>query len=353
MEYRDYRRAKVVRYLDSFKNNWRVCPPSLQIGLTDRCLNNCIMCGHWNRSEKTDIDFNNLSALLWYLRRFGLESVCYSGGDPFVYHKLKSVFDLHAKIDIDFGFITAGYIREDMVYGLRNASFVRVSLDAVDDGIYGQCRGGISVSKVLGSVLNMLNHGVRVGLGITAHNLNYNDIPDIFVFALKNGIKEVRLWPCREVDGLGLNAEQAKFVGKLALDNAQRFDNNGISNNLSEIGGVLYHGTSETDGLKFSRCYACMYQLFICPNGDVHPCCIIAGDTQSYSHSNPLFSIAGFSNLDSYEKDHVWGQNWSAVLAYNKRTIDNLPPICSRNCIPRLSTINCYAEESMNDRHFL
>jgi len=353
MTYRDYRKEKVLRYLDSLKYGWRKFPPSLQVGLTDRCFNKCVMCGHWKREVKSEIDVDKLIMFLRFAKMRGLETVCYSGGDPFKYpaEKLSKLIDFHIDTGIAYGFITAGYIPVSYDVDLASADFVRVSLDSVDEHVYAKSRGGVKFRHVIESVDNMLFNGVKVGLGITLHKLNYNNVSDVFDYAVKRQIGEVRVWPCREVPKIGLDTIDALKLGKILYKYADIFDLVDVSNNLRETADNLVIN-SETLGLEFTRCYACFYQLFVHPNCDVYPCCITAGDTQDASHCAPLFN---FSNID--ENDQVkWKFDgyWDDARRWNKNILGkHLPPICSRNCIPRLSTINHFAELEINKSLFL
>ena len=356
MLYKDYRREKVLRYLDSLKYGWRKFPPSLQIGLTDHCFNRCVMCGHWKRENKSIMDLPILLSFLSAAKEMGLETVCYSGGDPFAYpvNGLIRLIEHHQKLGISYGFITSGFCNSDLVQHLKSAEFVRVSLDSVDAEMYKDSRGGVALDKVMESIGEMLWSEVNVGFGITAHRINVAGIEDVLRYAIKTGVSEVRVWPCREVPDLVMTANQTRRLSGVLSKYADILDLTNVSNNLKETAYSLVSG--ERVGLSFDQCYACLYQLFIHPNADVYPCCITAGDTQDTSHCDPLFNIKMLSEtelLSNSDTADLFAIYWNRIMDYHSIKIANLPAICRRNCIPRLSTINHFAGKEMNRKLFL
>lgn len=341
MGYIEYRKHKILRYLDSLKNGWRKFPPSLQVSLTDYCFNKCIMCGHWKRKNKSSLDLTRLIEFLTYGQDHGLETVCYSGGDPFLYGEdLNILMRWHIDNNVKFGFITAGYVPWGQIdFGLLpKAEWVRCSLDAVDPDVYRASRGGISCDKVVESIEMMVANNVNVCFGITIHRKNETNIKDIFDFAISLNIHEVRAWIVRNVDGL--EPENKALLASMLSLYRQLFKMTNIDNNLVDTLNIL---ESKREQLPFDRCYACLFQLFIDANGDVYPCCIIAGDTESSANHSPLGNI----HNDSWRVIKSWIDNFSAL------SFKELPAICRRNCILRLSTINHFANKYWEEQNFI
>src|SRR5579883_97485 len=83
--YRDRKENQVIRYIDAVKYGWRTFPVGLHLSLTDHCYNKCITCGHWVRPNKRRYPLSPLLRLLNFGKERGLESVVYTGGDPFAY----------------------------------------------------------------------------------------------------------------------------------------------------------------------------------------------------------------------------------------------------------------------------
>lgn len=91
MQY-DRKTAKVARYYDAIKNDERETPVSLQVALCDACFNRCIMCDHPKRDPK-QMEVRRWMAWLYWFAQHGVESVCYSGGDPMAYSDFNLVME--------------------------------------------------------------------------------------------------------------------------------------------------------------------------------------------------------------------------------------------------------------------
>lgn len=340
MDYKEYRKDKIMRYLDSLKNGYRIFPPSLQVALTDKCFNTCPMCSHWRRKDKQVLSKPAIMDFLEYGESKGLESVCYSGGDPFAYksESLNSIMYWHVANNVNFGFIASGFVPDIVdLELLALSSWVRCSIDDVGDPEYRQSRGGIGWAKVQTSLANMIKAGVNVCFGVTIHKYNQYHIGKVFELAMNLGIKEVRTWVVRNVPEM--RPSNPGYVAYTLCSFRDRFEKCGIEHNLDQALDILY-GHSEQ--LPFDHCYACLYQLFIDASGDIYPCCIIAGDTEESAHHPPLGHI-----LDK------WPQMVTQIYKYSTIESEQLPQICGSNCILRLSTINHFAGEQWEDKHFL
>jgi len=315
---------KIARYLDSLKYGWRKIPPSLQIGITDHCFNKCIMCGHWQRPNKSVLAWHDLMPFLAQAKGKGLESVCYSGGDPFTYYAINDVMEWHMNNDIKFGFITGGYVPSSIDMSLlKCAQWVRVSLDAIGCDAYANIRGGVLFSEVDNSIKSMIRYGVNVELGITITDIS--DLRSIFEYAIDNNVKAVSAKPIRGPKSIGtmLNIDD-----DLLMAYRGKFDAAGIEHNLQsnyDVHQIITH------------CYACQYQWFIAANGSVYPCCLVAGDTEQGDNLPPLGTI--------------WDKGiWEKALEFSKAP---LTLYCKQSCmLQRLVDINIQVEAGLNNKHF-
>ena len=195
MNYVEYKKNKCIRYLDSFKHGFRQFPPSLHVSLTDKCFNACAMCGHWRRSKLYVADYNRLITFLKVGKALGLETVCYSGGDPFTYNAvdLRLLLEWHVASGIKYGFVTSGFVSpalENCLNIICKAEWIRVSLDAVDNKLYEKIRGGINLNFILNSIDLLLRNGANVSLGITVQENNAAHLGNIFEYAISKKIKE-------------------------------------------------------------------------------------------------------------------------------------------------------------------
>lgn len=342
--YTTYKHDKVIRFIDSFKYGWRNFPPSLQIGITDHCYNRCPMCGHWKRRNKSQLDIEALTDFLSFGKSKGLESVGYSGGDPFAYKAFNKLMEWHTRNGVAFGVVTAGFVPKwvDMKL-LSQAAWVRVSLDTVDKEMYKELRGGsISLSEVFDSVSQMVEAGVRVGIGatITRHNVDPGTIGGILHYATSNGIQEIRLWLVRDHSRISPDPTQKKVLARFLTSSLEHLSI--LDTNLETVIESL---NPQPEIVCFKHCYVTLYQLFIDADGSIYPCCTTAGDTEAVARLAPYGSI--------YRKDlkiHWEIVVWTDIVRFSQSV--KLLQICSSECILRHRIANRIAEENWDVKSF-
>lgn len=307
MAYRDMtfdrKTAKTARYWPLVAGGRRGAPISLQVALCDACFNRCIMCGHPERPVMHRMDAGPWIMKLHRFAALNVESVCYSGGDPMAYPDFNRVMEAHVGTGILFGMTITGYVPPTIDLPLLSrAEWVRVSLDALTPEVYERVRGKVAVQKVIASIDRMLAAGVKVGLGITLHADNVDELPLLEAFAKERGITDIETHHIEPDSGPKAVRVPLTWVRKIE---------------------------------PFQRCHAALYQLYIDAAGDVYPCCITAGD----AHSSP----------QSYAIGNVWRDEWDAVwkaaVAYSELNIRVLPEVCRSCCVQRLSQINSIVDQ--------
>jgi MoaA/NifB/PqqE/SkfB family radical SAM enzyme len=332
--YDEYRTDKIVFYLEGIRNGTRRFPPSLQIAITDHCFNKCVMCGHWQRSDKKEIGWQQLLSFLSEAKGIGLETVCYSGGDPFRYVHLNKIMEWHIENDMPFGFIACGYLPHYInVDLLRHAAWVRVSIDSIVDDRYAKLRGGIGLAQVRKSLDVMWQAGVNLQFGITLTGDNCTELMDLAHYAISLHASSFRVWPVRSHPELSCPTDKAKHY---LLRTSAILE--GIDNNCIDAIDILENG----EHMDFKECKAVLFQLFIDASGRVYHCCILAGDACEHDLADSLGSI--FTDpLPSI---------YAEALAFSKIPRNRLPDGCS-GCTKRLQTISVVAEKHWNDKHFV
>lgn len=332
------RDGKALHYADSLSKGFRLFPPSLQIGVTDHCFNTCIMCGHWKREEKHILKFESLKRFLNIGKSLGLETVCYSGGDPFAYADLNRLMRWHIRNNVDYGFITAGYLPKFVDPELvSHARFVRISLDSISH--YDTCRGGVPFKLVDESIRKLRES--RLCLGITITKYNYKDLEELVNYAILHNFAEVRSWVVRHELDL-LPKDQTQLLQSLVFL-SEMLDDAKIENNFDTAIDALTDG----ENISFPHCKATLYQLFINADGSIYPCCIVAGDTEDSSHAPAFGSINDISSI------REWKEKWELIRWFSTLPKESLYPCCKSGCIPRLSYLNKYASTYFNKKEFI
>lgn len=260
-------------------------PVTIQAAITDYCFNKCFMCDHYKRSNKTYIDSKTWIEFIRSLTN--TKTIFYTGGDSIMHPQINDIMLEHIKLDIDFGFITSGYIPKNVnVKLLKNAKFFNVSLDSIDENTYKKLRGGIELHKILDSIDFALKNEVNVNATIIVSNENKSEVHDIVEYCYKRKMN-------------------------LRLNNlyGENIDINSISNEYAEMfneNGFVISSKNET--YHFSKCVVPYYSMFIDSKGDVYPCCVLGGDTEISSNVNPLGNILNFEDaklnrIEFYKKE--------------------------------------------------
>jgi MoaA/NifB/PqqE/SkfB family radical SAM enzyme len=303
------------------------------------------MCGHWKRKDKKIIKVAPLIHFLEIGKELGLESVCYSGGDPFAYptEELNHLMEWHLKNKIIYGFVAAGFVPFGInLELLRKSEFLSCSLDTVDDELYRRTRGGIlTAALVKECIKDLVKEKIPIRISMVVHSANWEKVPAVFDFILENNIKEVRIHGVRAHSKMDLTSEQIEEFFTLINPYKRLFDYAGTIHNLDEL--QLTH----TPCCQFDRCFTTLYQLFIDSDGKIYPCCTMGGDTQENVRLSPLGSIYGIDNSSDWIL-----YNWPAILFYSKIPFNELPVICHSECKSRHAMINNQVGAEWDKKYF-
>lgn len=282
-------------------------PVTIQAAITDFCFNKCFMCDHYKRKDKTYI---NLNVWIKFLRELkNTKTVFYTGGDSMMHPKINDIMFEHLALDIDFGFITTGYIPESVDMNILNkAKFFNVSLDSLDEINYSKIRGGIELNKVLSSIDYALDCMVSVNATVVISEFNIHEIVDIIMYCYS-----------REMN-LRLNNLYSGIIDieKIAGRYSKLFDEKGLKLSI------------KNEKFEFEKCVVPYYSMFVDAKGDIYPCCVLGGDTEIKSNSAPLGNISNFEEAKANR------------LNFYK---NKLPSKCS-NCLSSFQKINNAHESS-------
>ena len=158
-------------------------PVTIQAAITDYCFNKCFMCDHYKRENKTYIVLERWLKFLRGLKN--TKAIFYTGGDSIMHPQINEIMAEHTKLDIDFGFISSGYIPDSVDLQLLSmAKFFNVSLDSLDDANYEKLRGGIKLNKVLDSIEMALSYGINVNATVILSEQNFHELSDIIIFVM-------------------------------------------------------------------------------------------------------------------------------------------------------------------------
>lgn len=338
------RSNKVFPYLMNVKRGKANGPVSLQVGLTHECINKCIMCQHWARPNANPkaVKYADTVALLTnvikpFVHMDG-ETICFSGGEPFNHPDLLKINEW-CQPELGIGYITSGAGlsvngADDKVYqSLAKCEWIRISLDAVDKGIYEQSRGP-GFDDVMTNIPRYVKAGCKLGFGITLHKRNAWHVPEAIEWIKKNipvqQIESIRLWFVRGEKELELD-DDSKLSVKNIIGAALGRLHETVDTNFDAFEKQA-QGFPEVhpDSLKSTRCVVPLLHLYIDASLRAFACCVHAGDAEIKPAGPVLW------DMTKKRLDEVWEE----ILENEDKKHDYGQHKSCEGCTLRLFTIN-------------
>lgn len=181
-----------------------------EIYLTERCNLNCSFCGAKGQTGRTrklqlncypeetpDLSYeNDILPFLFGLRKKGVRYVSLSGGEPFLYPKLREVIDIACSMGFGVNVTTNGtMIDEDYASFVSGRRVItRISLHTLDGDQFKEMTGG-NLNRVLDSVNMLGKHKAMFAMGVTVSSENIVRIHDITEFGRESGACYIRAAP--------------------------------------------------------------------------------------------------------------------------------------------------------------
>ena len=162
--------------------------------LTRRCNYRCRSCDVWREQENLkELSTDQVKLGLDILRKLGVAELVLSGGNPLLRDDIDEIIEYASRF-----FITTVYDNGSMavrkIDALRNADFVAISLDTLDEkkndymkGVPGAWR------KAMQAIQTLQEEGIFVGVSPTISRLNMHEIIDFTTYFIHHGIP---VWYC-------------------------------------------------------------------------------------------------------------------------------------------------------------
>ena len=161
--------------------------------LTRKCNYRCKGCNVWMERSGDELSTEEVKRGLDVLRDIGVLEVVFSGGNPLLRDDIGEILDYASKY-----FITTVYDNGSMAVNkideLRNADFVAISLDTLDEKKNDYLRGVNGAWRRAMEAIKMLKEeGINVGVSPTISQMNLHEIIDFtkYFTSLK-----VPVWYC-------------------------------------------------------------------------------------------------------------------------------------------------------------
>src|SRR3990170_1738837 len=192
--------------------------------LTHRCNYRCRGCNVWrHKSCFQEVSTDKVKKGIDVLRDLGVVEIVLSGGNPLLREDIGEIIDYSSRF-----FLTTiydnGSIAPKKVDALRNADFVSISLDTLDEKKFDYIRGVKGAwSSAMNAIETLQDEGIRVGVSPTISQLNLYEILDFTRYFTD---RNVPVWYClysydypteNPLFGIGKKADEFEIVDKEAM----------------------------------------------------------------------------------------------------------------------------------------
>jgi len=199
-------------------------PYHVQWLLTRRCNYRCRGCTVWR--EKTsfqEISVEEVKKGLDVLRDLGVIEIVLSGGNPLLRDDIGEIVDYASQF-----FVTTIYDNGSLAVkkldALKNADFVAISLDTLDEKKFDYIRGVRGAwKKAVNAIETLQDEGIQVGVSPTISQLNLYEILDFTRYFTQRGVP---VWYClywydypteNQLFGIGKKADEFEIRDREAM----------------------------------------------------------------------------------------------------------------------------------------
>ena len=194
--------------LDAILKGQRTAPLYVRIKPTNICNQNCWYCVYANdkvienRSvdRRESIPWEKMQEIITDLSEMGTKAITFSGGgEPLCYHHIHEAVELIQNKGIDFAMISNGQALDERARKtLKNAKWLRISLDSTNAQMYQKIRGVDTYSKVMDNIekfANEKNSECVLGVNFVVTKDNYLNVYEICKILSNIGVDNVKFSP--------------------------------------------------------------------------------------------------------------------------------------------------------------
>ncbi len=167
---------------------------SLALVTTTACNLSCKHCLRGD-AKPQQFPFDILEKAVNGAKRFGLDSIHLTGGEPFLYEALPQVFKMAQDNDIPVTFSTNGLLLEknaELIERYKNTiRLLNISLESPSRDIHEKIRGAGTFEQVLGAFDFCRSRRLPFGILACLNKLNYNEPVSLVRFARKHKASQI------------------------------------------------------------------------------------------------------------------------------------------------------------------
>ncbi|MBQ3641045.1 radical SAM protein [bacterium] len=311
--------------------------------ITFKCNVNCIHCGSDCTSVEKERQLTTAECfdIIEDLADIGCETVILSGGEPLMRQDIGAIATMIKRLGMKVGFISNGYmLNEETIKIIKaiNPIAFGISIDAADGYLHDYIRGKKGTFEHVENALKLLNeNGIVPSVVSTIHKLNYDQLPKIRDFLIKN---KVRLWQIQYGDHIGrmpketmLTEAQFFEIAKFILETRKKYSKEFETVSGADVFGYLGEMGTAVQG-PWWGCHAGMNALGLGSDGTVRGCLSLQLDEfiEGNTHERSLKEIWNDKNSFAYNRRF----DCSMLTGYCKTC--TYAAVCKGGCIRAAST---------------
>jgi MoaA/NifB/PqqE/SkfB family radical SAM enzyme len=283
-------------YMEGARSGGLTAPPSAWWIVTRACNLKCYYCfADARKRDPDEMDTAEAKAVLDDFAANGVMFVTFLGGEPLTRRDIYELVDYSTDLGIYTALLTNGLnVQERKIDQLVDAGLemIGVSIDSKDEAVHDAVRGVAgSLAGARGTIRHAVRRGLRTSVRIVVSEDSYPAIPDLFRWALDEGVEELILLPMFMVGRAAGGAEdrRADIIGKdLFLKTLHELraigEPLGINVPVQETlacpqgielnaPGAEHHHAGHAVGFeKSSGCKVGRFMVSVQPNGDINSC---------------------------------------------------------------------------------
>lgn len=170
-----------------------IIPQTICFRVTRECNMQCPFCQAPSVNE-LDMSFDYIVSLVKKLKQSGVESIKYTGGEPYVRKDFDSILSATYNLGVLPTVCTNGILisDENIAFLVKNHAKVKISLHGVR-GVHDFIVGREVESKIISNINRLINAGVPVSLHTLVTQQNIKILPTLIDDAIAMGIKKMSL----------------------------------------------------------------------------------------------------------------------------------------------------------------
>lgn len=306
--------------------------------ITFMCNVNCIHCGSDCSSEAKEYQLSTEECIeiIEDLADIGCETVVLSGGEPLMRKDIGVLATMIKRVGMKVAFISNGYlVNEETIKLIKAIDPIAfgISIDAADDYLHDYIRGKKGTFSHVENAIKLLHqNGIKPSIVSTIHKLNFDQLPKIRDFLIKN---KVKLWQIQYGDHIGrmpketmLTEAQFLEVAKFILNTKERYGKYFENVSGADVFGYLGELGTKLQG-PWWGCHAGLRAVGLGSDGTVRGCLSLQLDQfiEGNTRERSLKEIWNDRNSFAYNRRF----NCSMLTGYCKTCI--YAGVCKGGCV--------------------